>query len=288
MTVGGIIVVITNPGEAADEDRKRLEDTVVVGPGGTQAPRAWSGWRSGKETADRQRKFGEEAVCTRCHRSHRSHQLRQRARDTFDPLVRKIGQNRYFYTKPTSLDVALWSQLSLVLSVEWPNAVLGDLLRSTYPTLVAHHDRVQKKLGAWPERLATPAPPSVVSSLREYLPSWLGGPASEAKRDADAQRQAEKDKKFRYGRYAWFAGAGIAFITYILASGIVQIDFGDEEEWVDVEEEDDDEEEDNQPQPLTLPPRTFSGLPVYDDDEDAGEQVAEAVQEAELEADAAV
>jgi sorting and assembly machinery component 37 len=39
---------------------KRLEDSFVVGPGGTKTDRAWSGWNSGRETAERQRKFGEE------------------------------------------------------------------------------------------------------------------------------------------------------------------------------------------------------------------------------------
>jgi hypothetical protein len=42
--------------------RKKLEDSVVVAPGGTKTERAWSGWSSGREVAERQRKFGEEAV----------------------------------------------------------------------------------------------------------------------------------------------------------------------------------------------------------------------------------
>lgn len=45
--------------------RKKLEDTIVVAPGGTKTERAWSGWRSGREAAERQRKFGEEAVSLR-------------------------------------------------------------------------------------------------------------------------------------------------------------------------------------------------------------------------------
>lgn len=46
----------------SDVQRKKLEDSVVVAPGGTKTPRAWSGWGSGREVAERQRKFGEEAV----------------------------------------------------------------------------------------------------------------------------------------------------------------------------------------------------------------------------------
>lgn len=48
--------------DLADEDRKRLEEVYVQGPGGTVAPRAWTGWRSGREFEDRRRKRGEEEV----------------------------------------------------------------------------------------------------------------------------------------------------------------------------------------------------------------------------------
>lgn len=49
-------------GDSPDEDRKRLEDSIVVTPGGTKVQRGWAGWRSGRENAERTRKFGEEKV----------------------------------------------------------------------------------------------------------------------------------------------------------------------------------------------------------------------------------
>lgn len=49
-------------GDLADEDRKRLEEVYVQAPGGTKAPRAWSGWNSGKEFEEKRRKLGEEEV----------------------------------------------------------------------------------------------------------------------------------------------------------------------------------------------------------------------------------
>jgi hypothetical protein len=52
-------------GDAVAEDRKRLEETMVVGPGGTVAPRVWSGWRAGREAEERRQKFGEEEVSLR-------------------------------------------------------------------------------------------------------------------------------------------------------------------------------------------------------------------------------
>jgi sorting and assembly machinery component 37 len=50
-------------GDAVAEDRKRVEEVMIVGPGGTVAPRAWSGWRAGREAEERKQKFGEEEVC---------------------------------------------------------------------------------------------------------------------------------------------------------------------------------------------------------------------------------
>lgn len=49
-------------GDAVDEDRKRLEDTVIVAPGGTKTERKWSGWNAGRLQAERSRQFGEEKV----------------------------------------------------------------------------------------------------------------------------------------------------------------------------------------------------------------------------------
>ncbi|WOO81215.1 Metaxin-1 [Vanrija pseudolonga] len=228
--VGGL-----NYGDAAEEDRKRLEDSFVVGPGGTKTDRAWSGWNSGRETAERQRKFGEETIL-------------QRARTAFDPLVRKLGRDKFFFgSRPSSLDLALFSQLTLVLSTNLPNPLLSNLLRETYPVLVAHHDAVLSAVfpGGWGavQRLAPPPQPSLVDSLRLSLPKAAGGGGESsspevAGADPDEVEKAKaKARQFAWGRYAWFAGAGIAFITYVLASGILAIDFGGDDLDYDEEEE---------------------------------------------------
>jgi len=49
-------------GDAVEEDRKRLEESIIVAPGGTKTERKWSGWNAGREAAERSRKFGEEKV----------------------------------------------------------------------------------------------------------------------------------------------------------------------------------------------------------------------------------
>ncbi|GMK55206.1 hypothetical protein CspeluHIS016_0202620 [Cutaneotrichosporon spelunceum] len=222
-----------------DEKRKKLEDSVVVAPGGTKTERVWSGFGSGREKAEQQRKFGEEA-------------LRQRARAVFDPLARKLGESRYFYgSKATSFDVVLFAQLTLVLSVNWPNPLMSHLLRESYPTLVAHHDRVLKKLypGEWSSisRQEPESGPSFVDTVRLSLPSWLGGPREEKKKpESDDPRDIETKKRLKRGRYLWFICAGAAFVSYIIYSGVIQIQFADDEDdeewpegWV-VDDDDDD------------------------------------------------
>lgn len=168
--------------------------------------------------------------------------------------------DRTLTLRPSSLDLALFSQLTLLLSTNLPNPLLETLLRETYPVLVAHHDAVLAAVfpGGWGavQRLAPPPQPSVVDSLRLSLPKWAGGAGESsggpelAGADPDEVAKAkQKEQQFAWGRYAWFAGAGIAFITYVLSSGILAIDFGGDDLEYDEEEEEggftfEDDEED--------------------------------------------
>lgn len=63
-----------------------------------------------------------------------------------------------------------------------------------------------------------------------------------------SKAKTPSEKKFERGRWAWFAAAGVGMVTYLFASGIVEIDWGgqgDEEEgeWREASELEDDEEE---------------------------------------------
>ena len=48
--------------DLAEEDRKRLDEVFVQAPGGTVAPRAWDGWKGGRELEERKRQRGQEEV----------------------------------------------------------------------------------------------------------------------------------------------------------------------------------------------------------------------------------
>jgi hypothetical protein len=57
----------------------------------------------------------------------------------------------------------------------------------------------------------------------------------------------DQARRLSIGRWMWFAGAGAAFITYLLTSGLLSVSYGDEDEdeevWIEVGEDDDDEKE---------------------------------------------
>ena len=76
-------------------------------------------------------------------------------------------------------------------------------------------------------------------------------------RHAPAAKKAksEKEKRFESGRWWWFAGVAVAFVSYVFASGIVAIDFGGE----------DDEDEEHIVQSRRI-------LPVHDDDDEEDDE----------------
>jgi sorting and assembly machinery component 37 len=93
---------------------------------------------------------------------------------------------------------------------------------------------------------------------------WAGENASNKK--AKENKKTSQQKAFERGRMLWFLAAGVGMIGYLLASGIVQIQFGStddlEEEEVDEDEEEEDGDEDEDEEDLS----PLTGL-VDNDDE---------------------
>lgn len=186
--------------------------------------------------------------------------------------------------RPCSLDVALWAQLTLALDTKLPNQLLGTYLRDNCQELVKHQHRVQKALfpSGWPKRLPPPTPPTLVETVRTTVESWwpFGSKTTvtettEPAGPEDARKKAE-EQKFKYARWAWFAGASVAVIGYVLLSGIVTFDFGDEEEWdeelwQELEEAMAEEEVEEVAEALEERKPT-SRLPVWEDGEEEEEK----------------
>lgn len=174
--------------------------------------------------------------------------LASRARGVCHAVCVYLDQDYIAHTStPSSVDARLYSLLAPLLYATWPIDVLPALLREEFPSLVAHTERMHALL--WGKEQRTWAfrsdvdiqPPAWTwptwSSLRESLtPSWLtrSTPSSEA---TDAKPLAPT---LRYGRWLWLATALIGPIVYVLASGLVVIEYEDMDE--DDDEEIDDEE----------------------------------------------
>ncbi|ODN88855.1 hypothetical protein L198_06657 [Cryptococcus wingfieldii CBS 7118] len=243
-----------NDGDAVEEDQRILSEKFITGPGGTVAPRAWTGWRSGQEAEKRRRQWGEQ-------------QLDTRIKAAFDPLARRLEGKNYFFGdmqvllslfihphpflylshSPTTPDLHLFSLLTFLLTPSLPNPLLPTLLLTTYPSLSAYHDRLLTHLSLdWASfPLLRPRPRGVkAASWGETLSSFIPGPSTSAstpnkKEKEEKKEKTSKEKSFERGRWLWFAGAAVSMVSYLFWSGIVAYgEFDDEEgEWIEVEEE---------------------------------------------------
>ncbi len=127
-----------------------------------------------------------------------------------------------------------------MLDTDLPNSLLSDYLKANHPNLVSHQDRLKWLLfgpDSW--SIIQVTPPTSSTSWSEYLPSWSSWRKSseaaegEKKDDATPKKVENKGKK---GRWVWYASAAALMISYVVANGIIKIEFEDEDESEDVEE----------------------------------------------------
>lgn len=168
-------------------------------------------------------------------------ELLARAKRTLDLLSDVLGQSDFFFdrTAPTTLDLALFSQLSLILLPPFPDPLLADLIRSTYPSLQAHTLRVLSLCfppdhpDSWPFRPLKDAKSSgwsLLSSSLSALPCIAKELWSRSSKPTVVTEQTKKAHAFALKRWLYIAGASATFVVYVFASGLVQIGDDDEED----------------------------------------------------------
>lgn len=166
--------------------------------------------------------------------------------------------NNFFFNRPTTVDLALFAQLAFVLAPTLPNPLLPNVLRSLYPSLVAHHDRLLERLfPSWSTVPMVMSQTPARITWGETFASWLPGPSrsqnqpssssstdskdnSKGQNGCPSKPKTDKQKAFERGRWLWFAGAAVSMVAYLFVSGVIALEFGDEEEdedWVAYEEE---------------------------------------------------
>jgi sorting and assembly machinery component 37 len=184
-------------------------------------------------------------------------ELLARAKQTLDLLADVLGSADFFFNQPapSTVDLALFAQLALILLPPWPEPLLADLVRSTYPTLQAHTLRVLSLCfppdhpSVWPSRPLRDSKSSgwsLLASSFSALPTiakelWGRSPAAAAPGAAGADAKAaaaaaKKDRAFAVKRWLYVAGASVTFVVYVFASGLVQIG-GDDDDDEDFEDD---------------------------------------------------
>lgn len=150
-----------------------------------------------------------------------------------------------------TVDLVLYANLSLVLVPKHPNPLLADLIRESYPSLAEFHTRLDTLLESTNGYSNIPRlPVAPRKTVAQSVSSWLFGDSQpqDQPTDAAAGRAAAKKKKskdprekaFERGRWMWFIGAAGAMVAYLFMSGLIQIEFGSDDD--DEADEDEDEE----------------------------------------------
>lgn len=108
-------------------------------------------------------------------------------------------------------------------SLELPDGSLTDLLRNSYPSLIAHAASVYEK--AFPDGSAFPptTPASVSISLKSLVP-WprpsqrpkLNLASAEEKKEEDS----DEERSFRLARWAWTGAAVSSVLGYLYFTGL--------------------------------------------------------------------
>ncbi|KAK0210868.1 hypothetical protein DFS33DRAFT_1270796 [Desarmillaria ectypa] len=114
----------------------------------------------------------------------------EKARVIFDTYCRLLDTKAYFYAdSPTTLDVLFAAHIWILTQTPFPDALLKELLKSSYPSLVSHADRIIS--------LAFPSPDSVVPTSRRKHSLMSSAPRF------NLRRSSKTRAKPRFDSYTW-------------------------------------------------------------------------------------
>ncbi|KAF8609984.1 hypothetical protein BDV93DRAFT_482949 [Ceratobasidium sp. AG-I] len=162
--------------------------------------------------------------------------LLERARATFQLLTDLLSSQDFIHgDSPTSLDIILAAHILPLLYIPFPNLVLAPELRSSFPELASHADRVLEHSQAEPAAPVLSAP-TVRSSLSTVFQGWRKDMNVFAQ-EKDKGPAAQKEASMRYGKWVFGLLAGVGSVVYLIATGIVSFGSSEDEE-IEITEED--------------------------------------------------
>lgn len=126
------------------------------------------------------------------------------------------------------MDILLAAYILPLLYIPFPNPVLAPELRSSFPDLASHADRVLEYSQTEP-----PAPVLSTSTVRSSLSTVFQGWRQDMNVFAQEKEKgpaAEKEASLRYGKWAFGLLAGVGSVIYLIATGIISIRSAEDEE----------------------------------------------------------
>ncbi|KAJ7709702.1 hypothetical protein B0H17DRAFT_970562 [Mycena rosella] len=154
--------------------------------------------RSSKSSPDHKEKFAQ---------TFQREKALQTARDTLDMYVRLLGENQFVHHgRLTTLDIMLAAHILVIIKPPFPETLFSDLLADSYPTLVAHAERILEG------SLKAPAPTH--NSPQSHSISSLFPPLA-AQRDKSAE-----ETEFELRSWGWISLAVGSVGLYWLTMGI--------------------------------------------------------------------
>ncbi|KAJ7444903.1 hypothetical protein FB451DRAFT_1104641 [Mycena latifolia] len=185
------------PGRIRATHRPRLEAAGLW----NQQPIESPDMQSSKSSPDHKEKIAQ---------TFQREKARQTARDSFDLYSHLLAENQFVYHgRLTTLDIMLAAHILVILKPPFPDTLFSDLLADSYPTLVAHSERILK--------ISSDSPPPIHSSPRgptisSLLPS-LGG------NHAARKEKSEDDRNFELMSWGWVSLAVGSVSLYLMTMG---------------------------------------------------------------------
>lgn len=144
------------------------------------------------------------------------------------------------------MDLYLFSHLTFLFSIDWPNSLLTSLLKESYPSLSQYHDRILRLLygpGGWSTVTPlSPAPKQSLSIWDRIQSLWSPTPTPKT----PSKPPSALEKKLQRQRWMWYIFSAGAMLTYLFASGLVNIELVKAVEEEDELEDNEDDEEDDE------------------------------------------
>ncbi|TFK76339.1 hypothetical protein BDN72DRAFT_808740 [Pluteus cervinus] len=143
-------------------------------------------------------------------RAYERQKVLDKARDSLGIFDRLLGDKPYFYhEKPTTLDVVLAAHILFLVNPTYPDRFLQDYVMVSYPSLVAHAQRVYGAAMSTPLPVSTPVPSGY--NLWSLVPKF---PIGNKSRPARNQEDVQFDR-IRWGFFGLAIGSVVAYFATV-------------------------------------------------------------------------